>query len=369
MKNKLTLAALLLAGVAFVSSCKKEDKTNVVTPDPILPYTVPVTYNFAEANYASSTARVKMAAELNTYLGTANNAVITLEKANNMFNNTNAPFTDATLNASGVSLAAKTADPTVFTGYFTEQVANSTKNTIAASKGVAGILTSGTTKRLVGGNGLEYNQAVAKGMMGALFFKEAVALLAAAQTADNKTKTNGTTQMQRLWDEAFGYLGVPKDYDTLKTYTSADLDRPLIWGGYLAERGKPINAGATIFKAFLKGRAAIAGNDYAVVKAQAKIIVDKWEQLDAAAALEYSTIPTRSTSVGNKATQMHALSEGFGFIYSLKYRPATSKLSATDYATLKSIFETNFYDLIDEANFTKLNQAQTILKTTYGLNY
>jgi hypothetical protein len=367
MKNKLTFAALFLAAAAFVSSCSKDKKTDVVTPDPILPYTTPATYNFAEANYASSTARVKMAAELNSYLGTASNAVIAIDKANNMFNNTNAPFADAALNTSGVSLAAKTAEPTLFTGYFATQVENSTKNTIAASKGVAGVLTSGSTKRLVGANGLEYNQAVAKGMMGALFFKEAVSLLNFATTADNKTKTNGVTEMQRLWDEAFGYLGVPKDYDTTKVYPNTDPNRPLIWGGYLAERGKGIKAGGIIFGAFLKGRAAIAGNDYTVVKEQAKIILDKWEQLDAAAALEYSTIPTRSTSVGNKATQMHALSEGFGFIYSLKYRPATSKLSAADYATLKAIFETNFYDLIDEAGFTKLVQAQTILKTTYGL--
>jgi hypothetical protein len=365
MKNQITFATLLLAATALVSSCKK-DKTETET---ILPYTVPTTYNFADANYLTSTQRVKMAAELNSYLGTASTTTITAAKAGDYFNNTNAPFTDATLNTSGINLAQKTAEPTLFTGYFATQAANSLVNTTPATNGTAGIVIVGSSKRLVGANGLEYNQAVAKGMMGALFYKEAVALLSAVPTADNKTVTNGTTAMQRLWDEAFGNLGVPKDYDTTKTYPNTDPNRPLIWGGYLAERGKPIKAGGVIFGAFLKGRAAIAGKDYAVVNDQINIILDKWEQLDAAAALEYSTIPTRSVNVGNLATQLHALSEGSGFIYSLKYRPSRSKLTEANYTILKGIFETNFYTLINEPNFTKLVQAQTILKTTYGLNY
>jgi hypothetical protein len=364
MKNQITLATLLLAAVALVSSCKKDDKAET-----ILPYTVPTTYNFADANYLTSTQRVKMAAELNSYLGTATTVTIDAAKANNMFNNTNAPFADASLNTSGINLAQKTADATLFTGYFTEQANNSAKNTTPATNGSAGIITSGNSKRLVSATGLEYSQAVNKGMMGALFFKEAVALLGAVPSADNKTVTNGTTAMQRLWDEAFGYLGVPKDYDTTKTYPNTDVNRPLLWGGYLAERGKPIKAGGVIFGAFLKGRAAIGAKDYAVVNEQAGIILDKWEQLAAAAALEYSTIPTRSVNVGNLATQLHALSEGSGFIYSLKFRSSRSKLSAADYAILKATFESNFYTLINEPNFTKLVQAQTILKTTYGLNY
>lgn len=363
MKKNLLYSTLLIAGVVMVSSCSKDKNDAVVIP----PYTVPTVYDFTGADYTASTQRVKMGAELNSYLGTANNATITAVKANNYFNNTNAPFTDASLNTSGVTLASKTADPTVFTGYFTEQANNSTKNTVTATNGNAGILVSGTTKRLVSATGLEYNQAVAKGMMGALYFKEAVSILNTVPNDDNTTATNGATAMQRHWDEAFGYLGVPKNYDTTKVYTAADLDRPLLWGGYLAERGKGIQAGGIIFGAFLKGRAAIGAKDYTVVKEQIAIIQDKWEQLAAAAALEYVTIPTRSVNVGNLATQFHALSEGYGFISCFKYRASRSKLSATDYQTLQSIIGTNFYTLIAETNFTKLVQAQTILKATYKL--
>lgn len=368
MKNNITISAFLLASLALATSCKKSNTEETGTV--ILPYTVPTTYNFADANYLTSTQRVKMSVELNAYLGTASTTTITAAKANDYFNNTNNPFTaDATLNTSGITLAQKTSDAALFTGYFAQQADNSTKNTIAATNGTAGILISGNTKRLVNATGLEINQAVVKGMMGALYFKEAVSLLNQVATDDNTLKTNGTTAMQRHWDEAFGYLGVPKNYDTAKVYTSADVDRPLLWGGYLAERGKPIQAGGIIFGAFLKGRAAIAGNDYAVVQAQVAVIQDKWEQLAAAAAYEYVTAPTRSVNVGNLATQFHALSEGYGFIYSLRYRANRSKLSAADYTILNNILNTNFYTLVNEPGFTKLVQAQGILKATYGFTY
>ncbi|MBE9583081.1 DUF4856 domain-containing protein [Mucilaginibacter sp. JRF] len=367
MKNFRTIPALLIMGLISVTSCKKDDDNNN-NDNVIPPYEVPTTYNFSGANYLSSTQRVKMGVELNSYLGTGNNATVTAAKANDYFNNTNAPFADATLNTSGVTLAQKTADPTVFTTYFTQQASNSLQNGVAATNGTAGFYMSGTTKRLVGPTGMEANQGVAKGMMGALYFKEAMTLLTSVPSADNNTVTNGSTAMQRAWDEAFGYLGVPANYDPEATYPNTDPNRPLLWGGYLAERGKTIEAGKVIFNAFLKGRAAIGAKDYTVVNAQITIIQEKWEQLVAAAALAYVTIPTASTSVNDLAVQFHALSEGYGFLSCFKYRPAKSKLSAENYTALQTIINTNFYTLVNEAGFAKLVQAQTILKTTYSLN-
>ena len=362
MKNKYIKSSVLVAlTILGLASCKKDKDT-------IPQYEVPTTYNFAGANFTASSQRVKMALELNSYLGTALTATITEVKTNDYFNNTNNPFTtDASLNASGVKLADKTADAATFTGYFAQQVANSVKNGVEATNGTAGYVIKGTTKRLVSATGLEYSQAVAKGMMGALFFKEAINILTSVPNTNNITVTNGTTAMQRSWDEAFGYLGVPVDYDPNKTYASTEPIRPLLWGGYLAERGKGIEAGKVIFNAFLKGRAAIGAKDYAVVQEQIAIIQAKWEQLVAAAALAYVTIPTNSVSVGDLPTQLHALSEGFGFVSCFKYRPANSRLTDANFQKLTATMNTNFYTLVNEAGFTKLVEAQTILKTTYGL--
>ena len=361
--NSSTTYLALLCGTFMLSSCKKDEPATPVTP----PYEVPATYNFTGADFSASSNRIKMAMELNSYLGSGSTTVLDQAKANNLFNNTNAPFANADLNTTGISLVEKTADAAIYQGFINQHVNLSNFNTRPAADGTAGFILRSAGKILVSPEGLEYNQAFAKGTMGAVFFKEAMTILAGISNTDNGTVTKGATAMQRKWDEAFGYLGIPVNYDSNKEYSTADAARPLLWGGYLAERGKPIKAGEILFEAFRKGRAAIGAKDYPVRDQQVKIIQETWERLDAASALAYVTIPQASSSVGNLGTQFHALSEGFGFVLALKYRPAGSKLTDANYQKLLSILSTNFYTLVNEANFARLKEAEAILKTTYNL--
>jgi len=355
---------LSLVGAVAITSCKEDDDT--VKPSTEIPsYTVPATYTFTGVDYSASTNRVKMAVELNSYLGSATTTILVQAKADNLFNNTNAPFANTALNTSGVNLVEKTADVSVYKGFIDQQVINSSSNATAASNGTAGFVPRGTGKILVGPQGLEYNQAVAKGMMGSLFFKEAMLILANVKNQDNATQANGATAMEHKWDEAFGYLAVPMDYDTAKVYASTDANKPLLWGGYLRERGRAIKSGGIIFEAFRKGRAAIGAKDYAVRDQQIKTIQENWERLAGAAALAYVTSPMASSA--DLGTRFHALSEGYGFVLSLKFRAAGSKLSETDYQRLVTIMNTNFYTLVNEPGFTKLKEAEAILKTTYSL--
>lgn len=364
MNFKLITSVAILGSTIAFTSCKKEEKNN----DPaVKAYTVPTSYNFANANYTQSSQLVKMAVEIDAYLKKPNTGALTNIVAidqtvlNNMFSNTANPFTDATLNSSGININSFTSDVALYKAYADSVIKFNTGAT--ASEGVGGFVARGSNKIVVGPRGLEYGQAFTKGVMGAMLFKEAVNTLLSIKTL----KVADTTTAQAKWDAAFGLLSVPVDYDPTKTYASTDANRPLLWGGYLAERGKAISAGATIFNAFLKGRAAIGGYDAAVRNEQIDIIIAKWEQLAAAAALEYSTAPTTSANIGNKGSQFHALSEGFGFIAAFKYRPANSKLSATDYEKLKTIFNKDFYALISQTDFADLKSAQDILKNTYGL--
>lgn len=361
-KNK-ALAIVGLAACMTFTACSEKDEDQSSVPV----YTVPATYDFAGADYSTSTNRIKMAVELNTYLGSGSTTALDQAKANNLFQNSNAPFTNAALNTDGVNLAEKTADEATYQEFINQQVINSNSNTTPAAPGNAGFIPRGSGKILVGPQGLEYNQAVAKGMMGSLFFKEAITLLANISGEDNATATDSATAMQRRWDEAFGYLAIPADYDTAKAYVSTDANRPLLWGSYLGERGKPIKAGGTLFEAFRKGRAAIGAKDYTVRDQQIKTIQETWERLAAISALAYVTIPQASASVGNLGTQFHALSEGYGFLLALKYRAAGSKLTDANYQKLLAILTTDFYALVNEPEFTKLKEAETILKTTYNL--
>ncbi|MES2702527.1 MAG: DUF4856 domain-containing protein [Bacteroidota bacterium] len=361
MKKYYVPALLMLGLAASTTSCKKDNNTDPAVKS----YTTPATYEFSNANFTAAKQRVKMAVELDAYLKTANTGTVTATldqtKVNNLWNNTGSPYSDASLNTSGINMPAVTSDATLYKAYADSVLIYNTGAT--ASAGTGGFVPRGSNKIVVGPTGVEYGQAYTKGIMGGLFFKEAVRLL----TSVKSIKVADTVAAQAAWDEAFGYLSIPVNYDSSVVYASTDANRPLLWGGYLAERGKTIQAGGTMFSAFRTGRAAIGGYDKTVRDAQADVIMDKWEQLAAAAALNYVTAPTASTAIGNYGTQLHALSEGLGFVLSLKYRSAKSKLSAADFNTLNTIMHKDFYVLVNQAGFTDLVTAQNILKTTYGL--
>jgi hypothetical protein len=356
-------ATILCAAISF-TSCKK-DETPIIDPTAVKDYTVPTTYTFSNVDYTKARQAVLMVVEVDAYLKIANagSTLVALDqnKVNNMFSNTGNPFTVADLNSAGLNITGLTSDAALYKSYADSVVMFNTGT--AASQGVGGFVPRGSNKIIVGPNGVEHGQAFVKGTMGALLFKEAVRLLTGVKTM----ATADTVAAQKAWDDAFGYFAVPANYDSSVTYASTDVNKPLLWGGYLAERGKSIQAGGTMFQAFLKGRAAIGGYDITVRNAQADIILEKWEQLAAAAALHYVTAPTASSAIGNLGTQFHALSEGFGFIAAFKYRPSNSKLSNADFQTLNNIIHKDFYVLINQPGFTDLVTAQNILKNTYGL--
>ncbi|MBC7555191.1 MAG: DUF4856 domain-containing protein, partial [Taibaiella sp.] len=232
--------------------------------------------------------------------------------------------------------------------------------TATASTGVPGKI--GT--RLVNYSGLEFNQVVAKGLMGALQLARVVNHLDKAASDDNTTVTTGSgTAMQHDWDIAFGYAGLPTDYDSAKDYANTEANRPLAIGDYFREKGQYIKAGGIVFEAFRKGRAAINNKDYVTRDAAIAAIKLNMEKTIAAAAYAYLTLPQGSSDL---ATKFHALSEGYGFLYALKHRPSNSPLTAANYETLMGIITTNFYVLAADATNTKLIQAQTILTAAYG---
>lgn len=362
--TKKLLSALCIGALLF-SSCKKDDAG-------IAPYTTPTTYNFSNVENKEATARISMWAGYTGILGKSNTRQLSQDTINFLWNNTNNAFTAETasniphthdvLNTLGTtfSLSSKTADAAAF-----KLLADSMKNisqyyNSPASRGVPGKIGN----RIFNHTGLEFNQAVAKGLMGALQLNNVIAQLDASRSADNNTEVTGQgTAMQHAWDLAFGYVGLPKDYDTSIAYTSAIVDRPLAIGGYFAERGKYIQSGFKVFEAFRKGRAAIGAKDYAVRDAAIATIKEYLEKTIAAALYYYITAPQTQADL---AAKFHGLSEGYGFALALKYRAANSPLTAANYQALLVIMNTNFYELADDATNTKLKQAQTILTNAYG---
>ena len=358
--------AFTAATLLTYSSCSKSDGEE--TPQ----YTVPATYTFDNAEYKEAAGRISQWVGFTGILGKGASRQLSQDSINYLWNNTNNAFTAETasnipyifsdLNAIGFNLASKTTDAATFKAYADSMVNISQYYTETASQGVPGKV--GT--RLVNYQGKEFNQLVAKGLMGALSLYNIIDLLDKVPAADNNTVVPGSgTAMQHNWDLAFGYVGIPKDYDSAFKYGDAPVkaDRPLGLGGYFAERGKFIQSGGKVFEAFRKGRAAIGARDYIARDAAAASIKENLEKTLAAAAYYYITI---SSTRDNLAAKFHDYSEAYGFILALKYRASNSKLTSTEYQKLVNDLNGDFWELANDSQNTKMVEAANILTTTYG---
>ncbi len=142
-------------------------------------------------------------------------------------------FSDATLNVSDKNLRSKTAASydyfltnasesaqikATFESYISAQTNEVFPNImVLASPGTAGQIADGNRTRYVNGQGLEYNQAFAKSLLGAVMVDQMLNNYLSATVldeGDNREKNdNGITEenktyttMEHKWDEAYGNL-------------------------------------------------------------------------------------------------------------------------------------------------------------------
>jgi len=269
--------------------------------------------------------RLLMFRAINTYNGTAASAGATLDATTlrNMFANTSSPFsgTLAALNTSGVQLRNVTAASLTTTEAEKERqtieagftaMANLSKSAAAlASEGKAGKL--GTY--LVDEKGIEWAQIIQKSLIGAfqLDYINNVLLSDKNLALDNSTVLPGKnyTALEQNWDEIYGILTANPVYGAKATATASG---ETFLGAYIWEYNR---AGYTrIHPALLKGRAAIVNNDRQTLKEQVTILRTETEKAIASAALGYlGKWKTGATD----AARAHAIAEGLGFIYSLRY--------------------------------------------------
>lgn len=357
------------AGIcAVMFSCKKDDDGPTIKP-----YTVPDTYTFDNVEYKEAASRITMSLAVGTYLGRATSRDLSLDTINNLWNNTNSnftaeivsnqPYTFDQLNTIGYNVSGKVADAAIIKAFADSMVTMSLNRNTTGAQGVSGKVGN----RLVNYRGLEFNQLVAKGLFGALSLNNVVSLLDKAATDNNTTVTETGTAMQHSWDLAFGYIGLPKTYDSSINYTQApnntNPERPLGIGGYFFERARPIKAGGTVFEAFRRGRAAIGANDYVVRDAAAATIKEYLEKTLAASANAYLSL---SKTRSDDAARFHDFSEATGFLLALKYR-GTNLLSAQAYQELLTLLNIDFWTLSDATVLNNIvNAAQAKLVTAYG---
>lgn len=347
--RKITLGLL---AIGLFASCEKE-------PDPVVINT-PTSYEFSRdgkstVSFSGQTARIGMATELVGELGSTEN--VTANLALEMFRNADEnggdvnPYANADLNASTKSVKSKvSASKDIFDSNATESTAirnlieswitkkatevNTNKNEIA-QKGKAGQIADGSKARYVNAKGLEYNQAVAKTLIGALMLDQVVNNYLSDKVLDegsNRTANdNGTvaegkpyTTMEHKWDEAFGYVfgasANPKK--PLEDLGSADA----FLNKYIQKVNKDEDFNTIakeIVDAFSLGRAAIVGKDYELRDKQVDILRKNLSKVVGVRAVHYLGQGANALEAGNFGSAFHDLSEGLGFVYSLRYARAS----------------------------------------------
>ncbi|GAB4032703.1 DUF4856 domain-containing protein [Spirosoma jeollabukense] len=308
---------------------------------------------------------------INTYNGTAVGSGATLDAnvLKNMFANTGSPFsgTLASLNTSGVQLRNVTASS------FSAADAEKERATIeasfpaiaTASKSVSATASEGKAGRLgtylVDEKGIEYAQIIQKGLIGAfqVDYIGNVLLSDKNLALDNTTLVAGKkyTQLEQNWDEIYGILTGNPVYGAKATATSSGES---FIGSYLWEYNK--TDFPKIHAALLKGRAAIVNNDMATLKTQAAFIHLAMERAISGAALGYLDKWKTGTT---DAARAHAMGEGLGFIYSLRYATLNKADAAFSDTILAGLIgaPNGFWGLTND----KINAASAAIKAKFTL--
>lgn len=268
--------------------------------------------------------------------------------------------------------------------------------TISASNGKAGMITTGSKKRHVSANGLEYAQVLEKGLYGAMFYDQVVddylrpTQAGAQNTAGNNETAAGSdytsngTARQHAFDEAFGYLAA--DAATYpNTANTSNGDGKFITNYIFdfsdeIETAYGVNPAKKLMDALILGRSTLKAGQgfgpsnettnetyYNAAVADIKLYTELGL---AAAAFNYLNDAIADVT---EADKLHHLSEALGFIYALSFNDngllnpeeAHAVLqsigwSATD-ASLSGVYSINLWDVTD----AQMESAKAILDKSF----
>lgn len=357
---------LPLLTLALIGCSSDDDGSNPPDDNQVIP---PANYVFERDNattvsFSGQTTRILMAEELIDAMKDFDN--LTKADLMSMYDHQEGAndFSDPDLNASNKNMRSKTAASAdyfstnaaesatikaTFEGYITTQADVVTPNrNVEAESGIAGQIADGSATRYVDSRGLEMDQLFGKGMIGALMVDQmlnnylSTAVLdegtnVADNDADVLAEDKNYTTMEHKWDEAYGYLYGTSQSSSDPNATIGEDDSFLNkYVGRVEDDPDFAGIAAEIYDAFKLGRAAIVAKNYELRDEQAAIIREKVSEVIAIRAVYYLQQGKNGVEAGDMGAAFHDLSEGFGFIYSLRF--------TQDSATGSSYFSRNEVD-------------------------
>ena len=353
MKKNILL--VLCSALLFVS-CDKDDNDSGDNSKEILN---PALYTFerdgvSTVSFDGQTTRILMAGETTDAFKDFDTATEASIKAMFAHEKDAVDFSLTELNSSDKSIeskvaassdffAANTTESAIIKGEFAAYIEGQinevfpNKN-VLASAGVAGQIADGTSTRYINAQGLEYNQMFAKSLLGALMVDQILNnyLSTSVLDAENNRSSNDNdvleagktyTSMEHKWDEAYGYIYGTSANTANPNLTIGSDDKFLNeYTGRVNDDSDFATIAADIFEAFKLGRAAIVAKNYNVRDEQAEIIRENISKVIAVRGIYY--LQQAKTKIENDQItgSFHALSEAYGFIYSLRFtrKPGTT---------------------------------------------
>ena len=352
---------------------------------------VPSTYSFirdgaSSVSFSGQSDRIAMAEET---ISAMQDPTKTAEDLSNMFTNADNPFTDADLNASSKSVRSKVAASselfasnsvraaeikTDFDGWLNAQVSEVfPARDVLATAGSPGQIADGSGPRYINAWGLEYNQAFAKSLIGGLMYDQiANSYLSPLQLDSGTRRIDNTagmvepdksyTAMEHRWDEAFGYLFGASLNEATPLSDVGTADNFL--NKYLGRVNTDVDFDDTALNievAFRRGRAAIVAADYVERDAQAEIIEDELSKVIRVRAVYYLMQGKIALEAGDMGGAFHDLSEGYGFVYSLRFINGTDGDNIADgyLETIRNAGGNGFWDIDPTALETIASEIAT----------
>tara|TARA_R110000868_G_C10961426_1_gene768539 strand:+ start:199 stop:1422 length:1224 start_codon:yes stop_codon:yes gene_type:complete len=353
MKKNILL--VLCSALLFVS-CDKDDNDSGDNSKEI---SNPALYTFerdgvSTVSFDGQTTRILMAGETTDAFKAFDTATEASIKAMFAHEQDAVDFSIAELNSSDKSIeskvaassdffAANTTESAIIKGEFAAYIEGQINEVfpnkdVLASAGVAGQIADGTSTRYINAQGLEYNQMFAKSLLGALMVDQILNnyLSTSVLDAENNRSNNDNdvleagktyTSMEHKWDEAYGYIYGTSANTANPNLTIGSDDKFLNeYTGRVNDDSDFATIAADIFEAFKLGRAAIVAKNYNVRDEQAEIIRENISKVIAVRGIYY--LQQAKTKIENDQItgSFHALSEAYGFIYSLRFtrKPGTT---------------------------------------------
>lgn len=393
MKRNFLGAVIALTVFASCSTNDEAPTGELIIPEN---YTFEVNNN-STVDFSGQTMRLQMAAELIGSFNDFDNE--SAESLSNMFSNTNNPFSSSTLNESDKSIKSKVAASNLyfstnsvestqikndFEAFITQQMGAVKANREELAKpGVAGQIADGSSVRYVNGKGLELNQAFAKSLIGGLILDQILNNYLSQPVldeGDNRTNNSAGiledgknyTTMAHKWDEAYGYLYGDPSIPAANPNSVLNNSQDRLLFNYLGRLDLDSDfAGiaASTFDAFKKGRAAIVAGEYEIRDEQVEIIRENLSKVIAVRAIYYLQSGKEKLAGEKFGSAFHDLSEGFGFIYSLRFTnnpdtgmPYLSKAKIDSYKE-QLLSGNGFWDVSAET----LNKISEEIASAFGI--